>query len=78
VWRYGSEWRWSARVLVMVRSIALRMYSWSYSGFAMLVPCHVCGVLLPLNEKTTSSGYELYVCGSRDLLRGYASCSVYV
>jgi hypothetical protein len=34
-------------------SMARRMHLRSYSGFAMLVPCHVCWALLPLNEKTT-------------------------
>jgi hypothetical protein len=40
--------------LVIACSIARRMHSWSYSGLAMLVPCQVCGALLPLNEKTVS------------------------
>ena len=38
--------------------MARRMHSWSYSGLAMFVPCHVCGALLPLDEKTMSSGYS--------------------
>jgi hypothetical protein len=44
--------------LVIVCSIARRMHSWSYSGLAMSAPCHVCGALLPLDEKTMSSGYS--------------------
>jgi hypothetical protein len=42
--------------LVMACSMARRMHSWSYYGLAMLVPCHVCGALLPLDEKSMSSG----------------------
>jgi hypothetical protein len=42
----------------MACSMARRMHSWSYSGLAMLVTCHVCGALLPLDEKMTSSGYS--------------------
>jgi hypothetical protein len=42
--------------LVIACSMARRMHSWSYSGLAMLVPCHVRGALLPLDEKTVSSG----------------------
>jgi hypothetical protein len=45
-------------VLVIACSMARRMHSWSYSGLAMLVPCHVCEALLPLDEKTLSSGYR--------------------
>jgi hypothetical protein len=49
---YAVEW-----ALVIACSMARRMHSWSsYSGVAMLVPCHVCGALLPLDEKTMSSG----------------------
>jgi hypothetical protein len=44
--------------LVIACSIARRMYSWSYSGLAMFMPCHVCGALLPLEENTMSSGYS--------------------
>jgi hypothetical protein len=47
-----------AWALVIACSMARRMRSWSYSGLAMLVLCHVCGALLPLNEKTMSSGYS--------------------
>jgi hypothetical protein len=47
----AMEW-----ALVTASSIARRMHSWSYSGLAMLVPCHVCGALLPLDGKTTFSG----------------------
>jgi hypothetical protein len=57
--------------LVIACSMARRMQSWSYSRLAMLVPCHVCGALLPLDEKTKSSGYrEWQVCEWSDLLRG--------
>jgi hypothetical protein len=42
--------------LVIACSMARRMHSWSYSGLAMLVPYHVCGALLSLDEKTMSSG----------------------
>jgi hypothetical protein len=37
-------------------SMARRMHSWSHSGLAMLVPCQVCGALLPPDEKSISSG----------------------
>jgi hypothetical protein len=30
--------------LVIACSMARRMHSWSYSGLAMFVPCHVCMV----------------------------------
>jgi hypothetical protein len=69
-WRYGvCSHRGSMRMvaldvceavewtLVLLCSMARRMHSWSYSGLAMLVPCQVCGALLPLDEKTVSSGY---------------------
>jgi hypothetical protein len=42
--------------LLIACSMARRMHSWSYSGLAILVPCHVCGALLPMDEKTMSSG----------------------
>jgi microcompartment protein CcmK/EutM len=42
-------------VLVIAGSMARRMHSRSYSGLAMLVSCHVYGVLLPLDEKTMFS-----------------------
>jgi hypothetical protein len=42
--------------LVIACYMARSMHSRSYSGLAMLVPCHVCGALLPLDEKTLSSG----------------------
>jgi hypothetical protein len=42
--------------LVIACSMARRMHSWSYSRLAMLVLCQVCGALLPLDEKTMSSG----------------------
>jgi hypothetical protein len=45
---------WCAMVIAC--SMARCMHSWSYSGLAMLVPCHVCGALLPLDEKNMSSG----------------------
>jgi hypothetical protein len=44
--------------LVIACSMARRMHSWSYSGLAMFVPSQVCGALLPLDEKTASSGYR--------------------
>jgi hypothetical protein len=47
-----------AWALMSACSVARRMYSWSYSMLAMLVPCHVCGALLPLDEKSMSSGYS--------------------
>jgi hypothetical protein len=63
-WRYGvcshrgsmrmvalGECEAVERALVIARSMARRMHSWSYSGLAMLVPCHVCGALLPVDEK---------------------------
>jgi hypothetical protein len=43
--------------LVLACSMARRIHSWSYSGLAMLVPCHVCGALV-LDEKTMSSRYS--------------------
>jgi hypothetical protein len=42
--------------LVIACSMARGIHSWSYSGLAMSVPCHMCGALLPLDEKTVSSG----------------------
>jgi hypothetical protein len=44
--------------LVIACSMARCMHSWSYSGLAMLVPSYECGALLPLDEKTVSSGYS--------------------
>jgi hypothetical protein len=44
--------------MVIACSMARRMHSWSYFGFAMFVPSKVCGALLPLDENTTSSGYR--------------------
>jgi hypothetical protein len=41
--------------LVIACSTAQRMHSWSHSGLAMLVPCQVCGAMLPLDDKTISS-----------------------
>jgi hypothetical protein len=68
-WRYGvCSQRGRMRIIalgvceavrcapVIACSMARRMHAWSYSGLAMLVPCHVCGALLPLDEKTMSSG----------------------
>jgi hypothetical protein len=68
-WRYGvCSHRGKMRIVVLGEreavewaqviacSMARRMHSWSYSGIAMLVPCEVCGALLPLDEKTISSG----------------------
>jgi hypothetical protein len=83
-WRYGvyshrgrvmmvalGEWEKVEWAMVVMCSLERRMHSWSYSGFAMLFPCHVCGSLLPLNEKMTPSGYsEWYVWESKDLFRG--------
>jgi hypothetical protein len=59
--RVAVEWAFA-----MACSMARRMHPWSYSGSAMLVPCHVCGVLLPLDEKIMSFGCsELSgMCGS--------------
>ena len=42
--------------LVIACSTARRIHSLSFSGLAMLAPCQVCVALLPLDEKTTSSG----------------------
>jgi hypothetical protein len=42
--------------LVIACSMARRIHSWSYFGLAMLVPCHVCGALLPMDEETMSYG----------------------
>jgi hypothetical protein len=42
--------------LVIACSMARHTHSWSYSGLAKLVPSHVCGALLPLDEKSMSSG----------------------
>ena len=39
--------------LVIECSMARRMHSWSYFGLAMLVPCHVCGALLLLDDDNT-------------------------
>jgi hypothetical protein len=44
--------------LVIACSMARRMHSWSYLGLARFVPSHLCDALLPLDEKTTSSGYR--------------------
>jgi hypothetical protein len=75
-WRYGvCSQRGSMRMvelgvcdtvelaLVIACSMARRMHSWSYSGLTMLVPCQVCGALLPLDEKTISSGYSECLSG---------------
>jgi hypothetical protein len=41
--------------LVIACSMAHSMHSWSYYGLAILVPCHVGGALLPLDEMTMYS-----------------------
>jgi hypothetical protein len=55
-----ARWVWGEAMwaLAMACSIARRMYSWSHSMFAMLLPCYVYGALLALEEKTKSSGYS--------------------
>jgi hypothetical protein len=45
-----GEWVEVEWELVKACSMAMRTHSWSHSGFAMLVPCHVCGALLPGEE----------------------------
>jgi hypothetical protein len=44
---------------VMAYSRVRRMHSWSHSGLAMLVPRHVCGALLTLDEKTVRSKHRM-------------------
>jgi hypothetical protein len=61
-----GEWGEVVRALVMACSMARRMHSWLYYGFATLMLCQVCGAMLSLEESTTffrntASGR----CGSR-------------